>query len=370
MSPNFLYRAQESRGSAEAYAIADHELAERLAFFLWASVPDEELLQVAESGRLNEPDVLLAQARRMLADERGKRLAKHFAAAWMHFEGFEEYSAPDGERFAEFTPELREDMHREALLFFDDLFRNDQPITNVYDADYTFLNERLARHYGIKGVAGEEFRKVQVPKSRRGGVIGMGAILTKTSKPLRTSPVLRGEFVLSAVLGTPVPPPPDDVPLLSDDEVSKNGLTLAEQLAQHRDNTACYSCHARLDPLGYALENFDPIGRWRETYLSGNPVKVDGVMPNGEKVAGLEGLRQYIADRQDQFVRNFSRTLLGYALGRRVEVIDEPLLQKIVEDLEANDYRFSTMLSGILTSPQFLHRIDPQPESTELSYAD
>jgi len=365
VSPHFLYRVQLSRASTQPYELSPVELANRLSFFLWASQPDAALLQAAQDGSLTRPEVLRAQARRMAADPKARALATEFAAHWLHFEGFDSFTAPDTQRFPEFKPSLRQAMHLESVLFFDDLFRNNLPVLNILHADYTFLNAELAKHYGIEGVLGPEMRRVRLPDTGgvRGGVLGMGSILTRTSKPLRTSPVLRGDWLLVYLLGTPTPPPPDDVPLLSDDEKNTEGLTLAQQLEKHRANPACQSCHEKLDPLGFAMENFDPIGRWREKMANGDPVDAQGILPGGETLNGIQALRSYLTAREDLILENFCKKLTGYALGRAVRITDKPLLDSMKQALKTGDTRFFAALDLLVTSPQFRTRRDATEDS-------
>jgi hypothetical protein len=357
VSPHFLFRIQRGQDTADAHDLSDWELANRLAFLIWASAPDEELLRLAEERKLREPGVMKAQALRLLQDKRARALAEEFAGQWFEFSEFEIHSAPDPGRFPEFTDSLKKAMAEESALFFLDLFQNNKSVLNVLQADYTFLNEELARHYGVEGVKGAEMRLVAVDPTRRGGILSMGSILTATSHPLRTSPVLRGAWLLNAVLGTPVPDPPPNVPLLSEDERNDEGLSIKAQLALHRDNPACFSCHEKMDPLGLSMENFDPIGKWRDTDIQGVPIESLGeTQDRSVVIQGFAGLKKHVMANQDLYVRSLCRRFLGYALGRGLIPGDEPLLHEMEAALEASDHRFQAMLEVVITSSQFTKR--------------
>ena len=290
VSPNFLYLVERDRSEADGpYRVSDHELACRLSYFLWSSMPDEELSDLADAGRLHEPEVLEGQVRRMLADPKSRALAEDFAGQWLRVGNLAELAEPDKRLFPEFTPELRDAMAEEAVAFCHAIFREDRPVLELLDSDYTFLNERLAKHYGIDGVTGPEFRRVALKDRNRGGVLGMAAVLTLTSYPRRTSPVLRGKWVLEELLGTPPPPPPPMVKALPADDRVRDGMTFRQRLEQHRKDVNCASCHARLDPLGFGLENFDVLGRWRDE-IKGEPVDASGELTTGEKFAGAAAL--------------------------------------------------------------------------------
>ncbi len=375
MSPYFIYRypvtTPENTAGQDVVALTSHELASRLSFALWASIPDQQLLDLAKADKLRNPDVLLAQARRMLQDPRAAAMSEEFSAQWFRFANFDQFSEPDSQLFPEFTPDIAKAMYQEMRHFFLDLIQNNRPITNVLQADYTFANEKLAEFYGMDAnVEGAEFRRVKVDTDHRGGVIGMGAILTRNAAAQRTSPVKRGVWVFEEVLGGHIPNPPADVPPLSDGERNEEGMTVVEQLAVHRDNPACYSCHAKFDPLGIALENFDPIGRWREKDSAGEPVANSDTMPDGKTLTGFQDLRSYLVGRQDEFVNHFCRKLLGYMLGRGVELGDRPLMEDMKTSLKENDYRFQAALEVILQSPQYLNRrvqanLEASTDSTE-----
>jgi len=373
MSPYFVYRHPVQPGEqigAATRPLTDLELASRLSFSIWASIPDEELIQVALDGRLSNPDELKAQARRMLQDPRAAALGEEFAAQWFRFDNFDRFEEPDSEMFPEWKPEIARAMYEEMRMFFVDLVQNNRPITNVLDADYTFLNGALVEHYGIEGVEGSHMRPVALNNPGRGGVLGMGAMLTKTSAPLRTSPVKRGVWVIEELLGEELPTPPADVEPLSDTERNDEGLTIPEQLAVHRDNPSCSGCHQKFDPLGIALENFDPIGRWREKDTAGDPLATTDTMPDGTELTGFSALREYLVANRSHFVHHFCRKLLGYMLGRGVQAGDRELLSRMEKALAENDYRFLSALDAILESEQFLNRRVETEEETTLAAAE
>jgi hypothetical protein len=353
VSPHFLFKA-ESLPAAEAsgeVALTAHELAARLSYFLWASMPDYELRLHADDGRLLQPEGMTKQVKRMLGDARATGLAEEFAGQWLKFSGFENHDAVDAKLYPQFTPALRAAMLREVTEFFTALIKEDRPITDIVCADYTYLNEPLARHYGIPGVTGPEFRQVQTEQHARGGVLGMGAILTKTSRPHRTSPVLRGDYLYQVVLGYSSPPPPPNVPELKSAE---KPASLREALMQHRADQACSVCHDRLDPLGFALEGFDPIGRDRSK--GSEPIDATGQLKDGTMLEGFQGLRDYLRQNQAPFVQQFCRKLLGYSLGRQVLPTDKPLLVRMEEALRKADMRLSAAVMEIVTSRQFTRR--------------
>lgn len=357
VSPPFLFQLREAKADQQIFPLGPYELASRLSFALWGSAPDEALLATAADGSIGQPEVLRRETRRMLADPRAMALVRDFGGYWLGWAGFETGASPDAGRFPEFNEALREAMVAETELYLLDLFQKDLPLTNLIESDYSFLNARLAQHYGIDGVEGNEMRKVSVPSDQRGGIFGMGSFLTKLSSPLRTSPVQRGAWILENVVGEHLPPPPANVPLISDDERNEAGETIREQLEAHRDNPACFSCHDRMDPLGIALENFDAIGRWRDRDLAGEPIDSTGLfVSNGETVDGLAGLRDVVRDRQQKFVAHFCRKLLGYFLGRSVTVTDQPLLDEMQQVLEANHFQPQAAIEAVVTSNQFRNR--------------
>ncbi|MGE9267233.1 MAG: DUF1592 domain-containing protein [Verrucomicrobiales bacterium] len=355
IAPDFLFKLEDSQKGG-VHPVGPWELATRLSYFLWAAPPDAELRRHAADGSLLQPEVLAGQAKRMLRAPQAAILAEEFAGQWLKFHGFFAHGTVDGGKFPEFTPELRADMHRETREFFAHLVREDRPVSEVILADYTFLNERLARHYGVPGVTGGEFRKVAVGDFHRGGILGMGSVLTKTSFPQRTSPVLRGDWLLHVILGQPTPPPPADVPEL--EEAGGETLTLREKLEKHRDHKACASCHDKIDPLGFSLESFDSIGRWREVDETGRQIDASGALKDGTKLDGLSGLRAYLATREKDFARLFSRKLLAYALGREILASDQLLLEEMTGRLSSGEGRFSEAVELIVRSPQFRNRRD------------
>jgi hypothetical protein len=352
VDPDFLLRVFRNTGR-----LSDLEVASRLSFFLWSSIPDDRLLTLAEQGQLTKPAVLEQQVRRMLADPRAiNALVGNFAAQWLNLRRVEEVVV-DPERYPNYDLSLLQAFQRETELFVGSTITDDRGVATLLDADYTFVNERLARHYGIAGVYGSRFRRVALPdRARRGGLLAQGALLATTSYPDRTSPVLRGKFLLNNILGLPVPPPPPGVDTNLENKPGAPVQTIREKLAQHRQNPMCSSCHAVIDPLGFALENFDVIGGWRTIDEAGKPVDASGSTISGEKLDGLGGLRALLLARPEQFPRTVTEKLLTYALGRRLEYSDEPAVRKIVRDASAAGYRWSSLILGIVESPPFLMR--------------
>ena len=366
VSPNFLYRVERSAPGEQAAVLSDWELASRLSYFLWSSMPDDQLRTAARNGRLQDADVLTAEASRMLADSKSRALATEFAGQWLQFRGFERYDGKSETRFPTFTTKLRMAMNQESTGFVSEIIRNDRSILEFLKADHTFLNDELANHYGIPDVEGPEFRRVAgVGRFGRGGIVTMGSVLTKQAGALRTSPVLRGTWVIETLLGRRVPNPPDDVPQLDEDEVNKDGLTMRQQLERHRADTACATCHAKIDPYGFALEAYDPIGRLRERDQNGNPIDARAEPLDADAFVGLSGLQSYLLEHQDEFTKQFCRKLAGYALGRSVELSDEPLLAEMQIQLKTHDYRFSTAMLTLVKSSQFRrHRGQNDPGDT------
>lgn len=360
VSREFLFRVERDPDGVPphtAYALNDLELASRLSFFLWSSIPDEELLAVAERGELHRPEELARQARRMLADPRSESLVTNFAAQWLHLRNLESIT-PDGRLFPDFDDNLRQAFRRETELLFDDVLREDQSVLKLIKTDRMWLNERLARHYGIPYVYGTRFRPVPVgPDGNRGGLLRQGSILTVTSYATRTSPVLRGKWILQNLLGTPPPPQPPNVPALADNTVSAS-LPMRERLAQHRANAACASCHKLMDPVGFALENFDAVGRWRTTE-DGRPVDAVGGAPDGSEFVGVGGLEDAMLKRPEVFVGTLTEKLLTFALGRGVEYYDGPAVRQIVSAAQAHDFRFSALIEAVVTSTPFRMRSTP-----------
>jgi len=353
VSPNFLFKLEDAEQPGE-HRLTPWEMASRLSYFIWSSMPDATLRAAAADGSIFQPDVLAREVKRMLADPRASALAEEFAGQWLEFHGFDKISTVDTNRFPEFTPELRRDMNRETDAFFTHLVREDRPVRDIILADYTFLNERLAAYYGVPGVKGEDFQKVPVAAFHRGGVLGMASILTKTSYPQRTSPVLRGNWLLRSVLGTPTPPPPADVPKL--DETSAQAKTVRERLEAHRANSACAVCHDKIDPLGFALESFDPIGRFREKDEAGLQIDASGKLKDGTTFTGIDGLRQYLGTRQADFDKLFCRKLVGFALGRALSPTDQPLFDAMRAQLDKSGDRFSAAVLTVAQSRQFQNR--------------
>jgi hypothetical protein len=364
VSPEFLFRVERDPASAPpntAYRISDLELASRLSFFLWSSIPDDELLDLAERGRLKDPAVLEQQVRRMLADARSKALVTNFAGQWLYLRNIQKV-VPDPEAFPEFDENLRQAMKTESEMFFESLLREDRPVTDMLSADYTYLNERLARHYGIPNVYGSQFRRVSLDDETRSGLLGKGSILTVTSYTTRTSPTFRGKWLLENILGTPPPPPPANVPSLKDRDEGGRILSVREQMEQHRSDPACSGCHARMDPLGFALENFDAIGRWRTSSGAGNtPVDGSGVWPDGTKFTGPAELRTILLERRAEVLHTVTSKLLTYAIGRGVEHYDAPAVRKILRDAEPGAYRWSSLVMGVVNSTPFQMRRTAAP---------
>jgi hypothetical protein len=365
MDPAFLFRIERDPAQVPAntpYRIGDLELASRLSFFLWSSIPDEPLLAAAERGQLKDPAVLQSQVRRMLADPRAHNLVTNFGAQWLQL-GVAEGVHPDPVIFTDFDDSLRQSFIKETELLLQSVLLGDHSVLDLLNAKYTFVNERLAKHYGIPGVYGDEFRRVEVNDGIRGGLLGQGSILTATSYPTRTSPVLRGKWVLEALLGSPPPPPPPDVPALPEAGEGGKVLSVRERLSEHRKNPACASCHVRMDPLGFALENFDPTGRWRTAETNGpadlTPQKIDASaqLPDGTKFDGVAGLRHILEERSDQFVYTMTEKLLTFALGRGADWYDAPVIRAAVRASQKNDYRFSTLVTSIVSSRPFQMRM-------------
>ena len=360
VSPEFLYRIEaDPPGSVPGapYPVSDLDLASRLSFFLWSSIPDDELLAAAEAGRLREPGVLERQVRRLVADPRSETLSTNFAAQWLQLRNLETAVRPGDPFSVAFDESLRQAMLRETRLFIDSIVRDDRSVVDLLTADFTFLNERLAEHYGVSGVAGSRFRRVRWPAdSPRRGILGHGSVLTLTSHAIRTSPVLRGKWILDNLLGTPPPDPPPNVPALNDRRTQAKRPTVRARLEAHRDNPACSACHAMIDPTGFALENFDAIGRWREVDESFNPIDPSGVLPDGRAFDGVAEMRDTLAGDPRQFVVTVTEKLMTYALGRGLDHRDMPTLRRIVRAAAADDYRFQTLVLGIVTSDPFLMR--------------
>jgi mono/diheme cytochrome c family protein len=358
-SPHFLYRVESADPAGRTRTLSDVELASRLSFFLWSTLPDEELLNLAIKSQLSKPDVLARQVRRMLADARAKSLVDDFAFQWLNLKKLDEI-APDGRLFSHASGllDVRELFKEELRLFIDSVLRSDRSVVDLLTADYTFLNERLAMHYGIETVKGARFRRVTLENTARHGLLGKGAILNLTANPNRTSPVLRGAWILERLMGTPPAPPPPNVEALAENRGGGRALTVRQRIEQHRSKPGCMGCHGVMDPLGFALENFDTVGQFR-TQDGQNPIDTSGVLPDGTPLKGPEDLRRALASRPDQFVQALSENLLNYALGRSIDHRDMPAVRKIVHGAEAGGYRFESIVLGIVSSDAFRKREAP-----------
>ena len=359
VSPSFLFRIEldpVDAASGRAYPVEDLALASRLSFFLWSSVPDEELLDLADRGELSDPDVLERQVRRMLADPRADALADNFAGQWLYLRNVPA-ARPDFRRFPNVDDNLRHAFRRETELLFQSIVREDRSVIDLLAADYTFVNERLARHYDIPHVYGDHFRRVGTAgHPMRGGLLGQGSMLTVQSLSTRTSPVKRGIWILENVLGTTPPDPPPDVPELEASANDGRTLSMREAMERHRANPTCAACHRLMDPLGLALENFDAVGRWRETDASGAPLDVSGALPDGTRFTGVAELKQALLANPEPFLRTLAEKLLTYALGRGLEYTDAPAVRRIVRDAASREHRFSALVLGIVESVPFRQR--------------
>ena len=358
-SPDFLFRIErdpKASSSGKAYQISDVELASRLSFFLWSSIPDDQLLDLAIGGKLRTPRVLEQQVRRMLADERSKAIVDNFAEQWLYLRNLAGVT-PDPRLFPDFDDNLRRAFHRETWLFFESIKNDDRSVMELLSASYTFVNERLAQHYGIPNVYGSHFRRVMHPEdSPRRGLLGHASLLTVTSYANRTSPVQRGKWVLENLLGMPPPPPPANVPPLKENKPDGGkALSVRERMVEHRANPVCASCHSVMDPIGLSVENFDAIGRWRTTEGEA-PVDASGGFPDGSTFAGVDGLRQSLLNRPELFVTTFTEKLLTYALGRGLEFYDASAVRTITRGAAVDRYRFSSVILGIVKSPAFQMR--------------
>jgi mono/diheme cytochrome c family protein len=358
VDPQFLFRIERDPPTVSPgtpYRVTDVELASRLSFFLWSSMPDEELLDLAVRGTLHQPPILERQVRRMLADARSSALVSNFAMQWLHVRNVPAL-APDVNAFPAFDDNLRQAFLRETELFLESQLREDRSVAELLTANYTFVNERLARHYGLPHVYGSHFRRVTYPDGRRAGLLGHGSILTVTSYATRTSPVVRGKWLLENILGAPPPAPPPNVPNLPERGVDGKAASVRERLEQHRSNPVCASCHAQMDPLGFALENFDAIGRWRTVGEGDSSIDATGALPDGARFEGPEELRTLLLARRENFVTTVVEKLLTYGLGRGVEYYDMPAIRKIRRDAAASDFRWSSLIAGVVKSAPFQMR--------------
>jgi mono/diheme cytochrome c family protein len=372
-SPYFLYRIETDPAGARAgvaHPVSDVELASRLSFFLWSSIPDEKLLDLASggaaAGKLREPGALAAQAQRMLEDERADALVENFTGQWLQLRNLEAKVVPDLLMFPDFDDNIRKGFRKETELLFGYILRNNRSALELMSADYTFVDERLAKHYGIPGVYGPQFRRVKLTDPNRRGLLGQGSILAMTSVATRTSPVFRGKYVLSTFLNTPPTPPPPNVPTLEESNKGAAAVpkTVRAQLELHRGNPACASCHRVIDPVGFALENFDSVGKWRDTGADGAPLDVAGTLADGTKVNGPAALREAILSRPDAFVTVITERMLTYALGRGLEPSDMPVVRRIVKKAAQNEYRLSSIVMGIIESAPFQMRTKLEPVET------
>ena len=372
--PKFLYRLEsepDDVAPGTIYRISDLELASRLSFFLWSSIPDEELLRLADQGKLEDPDVLAAQVHRMLADPKSEALTQNFAGQWLNLRALDGH-VPVAKLYPDFDDNLRQAFKKETELFFDSLIRENHPATDLLTADYTFVNERLAKHYGIPGIYGSRFQRVTLGPEYdvRRGLLGKGSLLAVESQPGRTSPVIRGYWVLQNLLGEPPPPPPPNVPPLKAKEGDAAGNTaeptIREMMESHRKNPPCSTCHLLMDPVGFTLEEFDAIGRYR-TSDGGRPIDASTVMYDGTKIDGVEGLRNFLLSYKDQFVRTVAEKLLTYAIGRGVEYYDMPTVRKIVREAAPDDYRFDSLILAVVKSDPFQKNMKMKERSPESS---
>ena len=366
-SPSFVFRPEAEPATVPAgatYRITDTELASRLSFFLWSSIPDEELLRIARDGRLSEPAILREQMRRMLADPRSSAFVTNFAGQWLHLRNLRGI-IPNSDLFPDFDDNLRQAFRHEAELFFESMLRENRSVLDLMTADYTFVNERLARHYGIPDVFGSDFRRVRVSDPARQGLLGKGAVLLATSHATTTSPVLRGKWVLENIVGTPPPAPPADLDTaLKADPPGSAPRTMREQMERHRTNPVCAGCHQTMDPIGFALENFDVVGKWRTEDQAGLSLNTSDVLADGTAVTGVVSLRSALVKRPDVFVQTLTEKLLVYALGRGLTAEDMPIVRKIVRDAGQQQYRFTPLLQGIVTSAPFQMRLKTVGGST------
>ena len=357
-SPDFLFRVvrdPDDIAPGSNYRLTDLELASRLSFFLWSSIPDDELLEVAVKGRLHDPDVLETQVRRMLEDRRAHALVENFAGQWLYLRNVPAL-VPDERQFPDFGSGLRQAMKRETELFVESVIREDRSVLNLLTANYTFLNERLARHYGIPNIQGSHFRRVTHVSEARHGLLGHGSILAATAYPTRTSPVLRGKWILENLLGTPPPLPPPDVPSLEETTSEGHAVSMREAMEQHRANPVCASCHKLMDPPGFAMEQFNAVGKYRTHNEANNPIDASGVLPDGTEFDGVAGLRNALLQRPDLFVTTLTEKLMTYALGRGVEHYDAPAIRTVIRDAERYDSSFSSIILGVIKSAPFQMR--------------
>ena len=367
VDPEFLFRTEADPPSASPsanYQLGGRELASRLSFFLWSSIPDDQLLDAAEHGRLGDPAERRRQVTRMLADPRAASLSTNFASEWLQLRNLE-VAQPSDPFVLSFDETLRRGLQRETELFFAGIVRENRPVLELLTANYTYLNERIATHYGIPNIQGSDFRRVELPEgSPRGGLLGQGSILTITSHPNRTSPVLRGKWILKNLLGTPPPDPPPNVPALNDRRTQGRTATMRERMAQHRDNPACANCHKMIDPAGFALENFDAIGRWRTVDDSFNALDTSGALPDGTRFSSPAELKKALAAHPERFAHTLTERLLTWALGRQLEARDMPAIRRILRESAAANYPMQSLIRGVVESAPFLTRTVERPDPT------
>jgi hypothetical protein len=362
VSPHFLFRIEKHpapNDPASVAKVSDVELASRLSYFLWSSMPDETLMTLAQSGKLRAPGVLEAQVKRMLADGRSAALAENFAGQWLEIRNLDSVK-PDPQKFPEWGPELKEAMRAETRMFFEHVLRENRPLNEFLDARYTFLNGMLAKHYGIAGVTGPDFRRVELATNQRGGILSHASVLTVSSYPTRTSPVIRGKYVLQNVLGAPPPAPPPDVPPLDEGSVGSAG-SLRQQMEKHRSNAVCASCHNRMDTLGFGLENYDGTGKWRSKDGKFD-IDVSGTMPNGKSFQTPAEMRTLLLDQMPDFTRCITEKMLTYSLGRGLERFDKRTVESIGKKLAANGYPFQLLIHEIVQSLPFQMRRGEAPK--------
>ncbi|MFN3148903.1 DUF1592 domain-containing protein [Bremerella sp.] len=368
VSPYFLFRIEETPKSTELQRISDYELATRLSYFLWSSMPDERMFDLAKQGKLHQTPVLKAEVQRMLQDPKADVFFDAFTGQWLGTKEVGGSVSPiNGEYRDVYSSELAADFRAEAIQLTTYIARENRSVLEFLDADYSFLNDRLAKHYGLPQVKGRELRKVEVTNGQRGGLLGLGGVHMVTSYPQRSSPVLRGAWVLETLLGTPVPSPPADIPALPKKVSEKDPKTFREKLEKHRDNPSCAACHDLIDPIGFGLDNYDLLGRWRDKTENGKPLDATGVLPSGEKFSGPAELKKILLERKQEFARHFSRKVLGYALGRSLEDPDSCTIESLVTALEENDYRYQTLIEEIAISTPFGYR-QIAPSSADTSH--
>jgi len=362
ISPHFIFLAEPEPEKKGIQRLADIPLASRLSYFLWSSMPDAQLLALAEAGKLADTNVYRAQIQRMLKDPKADALGERFALQWLDLERLGGEVKPDPTRYPEFDPALAQAMKDEVVQFFNHLVREDRPLLDLIDCRYTFANQRLAQLYDLPGISGQELHRVELADYRRGGLLGMAAVHAATSYPLRTSPVLRGRWVIESLLGDKIPPPPPGVPTLNEQDARTGRLSLRKQLEQHRQNAECASCHDKMDPLGFGLENFDVLGRWRDQ-LGGQPVDTRGTLPSGETFDGPAGLKRVLLAQKHKFVRHLARKMTGFAFGRQLNGFDNCVIEEAMKALESQNWRATVLIEMIATSYPFQYRF--YPKSTE-----